>query len=397
MMPVLSADVEKRCVDEALFARPEAQEDPAPVLSVTVASAGEGQAGVTCQLHDLSEAALLLMSAMPWPVGTSLDLVLEDDVAQRRLAFTAVVSAVQAQPAHAASALHCVPGPDSRASQWPRDVRNLAQRLRVDRAITRASRLPNERPVCQPADQMQPASVHFAQARSIEDREAAYRLVYDAYFRKGLADPVATGLYTNAFLRNPQTVTFVGKVSNEVAMTVTSIPDSEQRLPMDAVFEDCLAPLREQGRTLVEFGMLAVSSAYFGGMNYSVHDPQRMLCVYSLFRIALQHARFSNGYTDVVFAVPPKHQALYRFMGVNAISEVRYYSKYNTPAVAIRIDLVALRLRPHVREFLFATPLAELSEIGHTEWSPPALQRIFGSAHEACAPLQAASYCNSET
>ncbi|MBI6952574.1 MULTISPECIES: N-acyl amino acid synthase FeeM domain-containing protein [unclassified Pseudomonas] len=337
----------------------------------------------------------MLETTLAVRVGQVLTLQGRDDIARRDLAFEARV--VQEEATGAVARLHCQPCDTCNGGQWPREVKHLCQRLRVDQAIAEAGEQAGHQPHC-PASELHPsAPVLLGQAKSIDDREAAYRLVYGAYFRKGLAAPAQNGLYTNSFLLNPQTVTFVGKVEGEVAMTLTSIPDSVAALPMDAVFEDCLAPLRKQGRRLVEFGMLAVSTEHFGAMNYSIHDPERMLCVYSLFRIALQHAKFTRGCTDVVFAVPPKHQALYRFMGVSAISEVRYYSNYNTPAVAIRIDLLSLELRPHVRQFLFGNPMAQLKDIGLTEWSVQALARLFGSGAVQGAPQDVAAHFNSET
>lgn len=379
MRPLLSTDVEKRCVDEA---------GGTWILSVDDVRG-------TARLCSLSESALVLETTLAVRVGQVLTLQGRDDIARRDLAFEAQV--VQVEAIGAVVRLHCLPCETCNGGQWPREVKHLCQRLRVDQAIAEAGEQPDHQPRCPASELHSSAPVLLGQAKSIDDREAAYRLVYGAYFRKGLAAPAQNGLYTNSFLLNPQTVTFVGKVEGEVAMTLTSIPDSVAALPMDAVFEDCLAPLRKQGRRLVEFGMLAVSTEHFGAMNYSIHDPERMLCVYSLFRIALQHAKFTRGCTDVVFAVPPKHQALYRFMGVSAISEVRYYSNYNTPAVAIRIDLLSLELRPHVRQFLFGNPMAQLKDIGLTEWSVQALARLFGSGAVQGAPQDVAAHFNSET
>ncbi|WP_248751297.1 hypothetical protein [Pseudomonas sp. MWU15-20650] len=332
------------------------------------------------QVTQLSEYALVIVTARELTPGRSVQVSLHDDIADKDVVFNVHVIRVTCASTDARWTAQCSAPLIDGQPAWPRGVRNLYQRLRVDREMWKENRRPGDQLRRSLGRHAMAQDVHLSHAATVADRESAYRLVYNAYFRKGLAEPKQNGLFTNAFLLNPQTVTFVGKVSGEVAMTVTSIPDSDDKLPMDAVFEDCLAPLRKEGRVLAEFGMLAVDPAFFGAIAYTVHDPEKMVNVYSLFRVALQHAKFCKGYTDIMFAIPPKHQALYRFMGVSAISETRYYSKYNTPAVAMRIDLLSLDLRAHVQEFLFGTPIAQLSAIGSTEWPEDALIRIFGDA-----------------
>ncbi|WP_460133781.1 N-acyl amino acid synthase FeeM domain-containing protein [Pseudomonas sp. S1_E04] len=332
------------------------------------------------QVTQLTEYALVIVTDRELTPGRIVQVGLRDDIADKDVLFKVQIIRVTCASADARWTAQCsAPIIDGKPA-WPRCVRNLYQRLRVDREMWKENRRPGDQLKRSLGRHAMAQDIHLSNAATVDDRESAYRLVYSAYFRKGLAEPKQNGLFTNAFLLNPETVTFIGKVSGEVAMTVTSIPDSDDKLPMDAVFEDCLAPLRKEGRVLAEFGMLAVDPSYFGAIAYTVHDPEKMVNVYSLFRIALQHAKFCKGYTDIMFAIPPKHQALYRFMGVSAISETRYYSKYNTPAVAMRIDLLALDLRAHVQEFLFGTPIAQLSAIGRTEWPEDALIRIFGDA-----------------
>jgi len=389
IMPLLSADVDSRCVGEEHLSVQQCTLMDAPVMPMYGRITGGLHAVESiARVIELTEERLILRADTCLVVDTRYEVSIQDDVAGRELSFQVVITYVEPEQTPGEWFVLCQPACGGARNAWSRDIRNLCQRLRVDRAMAQENRQPGGQLVRSLGHHSQSSSVCFGNARAVDDREAAYRLVYDAYFRKGLAEPADNGLFTNEFLLNPETVTFVGKVLGEVAMTVTSIADSVDQLPMDAVFEDCLAPLRKEGRRLAEFGMLAVNPAFFGAIAYTVHDPDKMVTVYSLFRIALQHAKFAKNYTDIVFAIPPKHQALYRFMGVNAISEVRYYSKYNTPAVAMRIDLLALNLRPHVREFLFGTPISTLNEIGQTEWSADALERIFGGVGATTAPLE---------
>lgn len=343
-------------------------------------SVDRGPAGAEhpMKLVGLAESRMSFLTAEDMSTGEGIKIRLRDEVAQRELVLQAVVvdSSAIGVPGKEIYLIEC--GPQSSAQSWPRSVRALRQRLEVDETIVRLTCYPSEDLdlARTSSDPMQ--RFRYSAARDISDREDAYRLVYRAYRSKGLTAASDRELYTSKFLLNPSTVTFVGKVDAEVALTVTSIPDSSSGLPMDAVFEDCLRPLRANGRKLVEFGMLAVKPALFGAAAYTLHDPVKMASVYSLFRIALQHAKYVRGYTDVMFAIPPKHQALYRFMGVGAVSDVRYYSNYNTPAVCLRIDLEKLDLRPHVKAFLFDKVLPEVEGIGTTEWKVDELKRIFG-------------------
>lgn len=352
-----------------------------PLVCPIAAQVSETDEGtVDVQITHLFECGLVMVAEHELKTGSIVHVRLRDEIADKDVVFNAQVAYVIRASAGGLWTAHCTALLIDGKPAWPRCVRNLYQRLCVDREMCKENSRPNDQLRRSLGRHITAQEVHLGSAITLDDRESAYRLVYSAYFRKGLAEPKQNGLFTNAFLLNPETVTFVGKVSGEVAMTVTSIPDSADKLPMDAVFEDCLAPLRKEGRVLAEFGMLAVDPSFFGAITYTVHDPEKMVNVYSLFRVALQHAKFCKGYTDIMFAIPPKHQALYRFMGVSAISETRYYSKYNTPAVAMRIDLLALNLRAHVQEFLFGTPIAQLNAIGRTEWPEDALKRIFGDA-----------------
>lgn len=336
--------------------------------------------GCAIEVDSLSACALSFRTSEPVAIGESIQVKLFDNVKKNEIQLSGVVESVTDTYTPESTYLQVVEcRPGGGAKRWPRVAKALSQRLAVDKVIYELGNPSIAKVRTSIGADERLKAVQYMPATDIVDREAAYRLVYHSYRKKGLTETSERGMYVNRFLLNPETVTFIGKLEDRVELTVTSIPDSKNRLPMDVIFGDCLEPLRSGGRRLVEFGMLAVNPMLFDPASYTLQDPLKMVSVYSLFRIALQHALFVKGYTDVMFAIPPKHEALYRFMGVSAISDVRYYSKYNTPAICMRIDLKNMNLRNHVRQFLFGQPLLDLSRVEETLWTEDAIGRIFGS------------------
>ncbi len=181
--------------------------------------------------------------------------------------------------------------------------------------------------------------ISFKIADTAAEREAAYRLVYEEYLHRGFADPNPHKLFTYIYQLFPGTTTVVGIVDGEVVMTISSISDSPFRLPMDNAFSDVIEPLRQGGRRLAEFGMLAVKKQLFDKGAYCLQHFYKMSATFSMFRFVTQHAMQVRKATDVVIAIPPRYQDLYSYLCFSRLSDIRHYGKYNTPALAMRLNL----------------------------------------------------------
>ncbi len=111
--------------------------------------------------------------------------------------------------------------------------------------------------------------------------------------------------------------------------TMSMIFDAGSGLPADAVFHDLLAPLRDQGRRLIEISRLAIdrsggSKRLFAGMAH----------------IFLIYATMVHRYTDWIIEANPRHVGFYEnLIGMKVMSEVRSGPAGAAPAVLLRIAL----------------------------------------------------------
>ena len=85
--------------------------------------------------------------------------------------------------------------------------------------------------------------------------------------------------------------------------------------------------------------MLATCKLLFKRPAYSLMDYKKLSTVFTMFRFAVQHSMHHFDSSDVVIAIPPRYQKLYEYLCFEQISEMRYYEKYNTPALPLRLKL----------------------------------------------------------
>jgi hypothetical protein len=210
-------------------------------------------------------------------------------------------------------------------------------------------------------------SVTLKVAQDKEEKEAAYRLVYKEYTKRGFADPNPHNMFTYRYQLLPETTTIVGvNEVQDVVMTISTIKDAAFGLPSDHMFKDVLDPLRRQGRTLIEFGMLSTQKSLFGKRTYSLKNYQKLSSLFFMFRMAVQHSLEVSKATDVIIAIPPKYQALYKYLGFEPLTELRYYDKYNTQALVMKLDLTKIfepkYLRLCIMKFFFGHKVKEALE-----------------------------------
>ncbi|MFV0422342.1 ThiF family adenylyltransferase [Oleidesulfovibrio sp.] len=170
-------------------------------------------------------------------------------------------------------------------------------------------------------------------AETLEEYSGAFGLVYDEYRRAGYTQEHPSGLFFNAWSLLPKTAVFIFKSYLEVLSTVTYIPDTpEFGLPIDAVFKDKIDELRQADRNVVEVGAL-VTQRRRRWSNMMVF----------LAKAIMRYAELS-GADDLVVMVNPKHVRFYtNLMLFKPYGEERFYEKVGAPAVALRIDVRAIK------------------------------------------------------
>jgi hypothetical protein len=176
----------------------------------------------------------------------------------------------------------------------------------------------------------------FKIAKTREELEAAYRLVHDVYVEEGYSDRQETGTRINLRYALPTTTTFIGTHRGRVVITMTLIGDSPLGLPMDMIFSEELFALRRQGRYFTEVGAFASHPDF--------RRKQQVLAMY-LNKIMYTYALHYLGSDDLVIAVNPKHEWVYRtlmlFEKIAGTKPYRYVK--GAPAVAMRLNLRTCR------------------------------------------------------
>lgn len=181
--------------------------------------------------------------------------------------------------------------------------------------------------------------VLFKVADTREELEAAYRLVHDVYVEEGYEDLRRPGVRVNLRYALPTTATIVGKIDDQVVITLTIMGDSPLGLPMDMIFSRELFGLRRDGRWIAEIGALA-----------SHPDFRRRQQALALFadKAITKYAIDCLDVDDMVIAINPKHVWVYKHLLLfetlsPEIKEYRYVN--DAPAVAMRLDLRTCRER----------------------------------------------------
>jgi hypothetical protein len=195
-------------------------------------------------------------------------------------------------------------------------------------------------------------------ARSTMEREAAFRLIYNAYVRAGLGVPNTFGMRVTPYHLLPTTTIFVASLlgqDRDVFATVSLVGDGAFGLPLERVYPAEVHQRREQGLSLAEVSCLADRRS----------DFRRFFPVFcALNRVMIQFAR-AEAFDQVLVAVHPKHARFYtRYMGFEAIGGLTSYpSVCDRPAVALCYDFVQNDRDPfpyYDRFFSVPIPASEL-------------------------------------
>ena len=176
--------------------------------------------------------------------------------------------------------------------------------------------------------------LHIASTR--EEREAAFRLVYQAYQSTGLCQPNAEEMRFTPYQILPTTDILFARVQEEVVCTLSLVRDGALGLPMEDLYADQIEERRAAGLHLAEVTCLADRR----------NDPSRffeMFC--DLSRLMVQLAQ-KQAVDQLLITVHPRHAPLYiRYMAFQTIGDRRDYSTVNgNPAVPLCLDLHEIQM-----------------------------------------------------
>jgi len=181
-------------------------------------------------------------------------------------------------------------------------------------------------------------------ARTLDELEQAYSLVYEKYLSLGYCDPHFSRMRYSLNNSLPAAVTFVSRQDGVVTATVSLLPDSPLGLPLDGAFAAQADELRSQGRRLAEVGMLADHH------DFESDRAHRILDLLRLFKLVFDYCRHV-GVDDMLVTCNPHHDEFYRrylsFQGFGAQASLP--SVEGAPASLFRIDMRQIEKQDGIR------------------------------------------------
>lgn len=180
-------------------------------------------------------------------------------------------------------------------------------------------------------DSPESAGYRFLVAHSALFRARAIALAHRVYAASGYVSANAAP-EAAAWDARPETFTLLAQdAAGRDAATISLVFDGPAGLPCDELFAGELAPLRTQGRQLVEVTRLAIDKA---------HTSSKLLLV-RLFNFIYVHARRMRGYDDFVIEVNPRHVTYYiRLLMFQALGPERPCPRVNgAPARLLLLPL----------------------------------------------------------
>jgi hypothetical protein len=190
-------------------------------------------------------------------------------------------------------------------------------------------------------------------AETRAEKEAVYRLRYDAYVRQKLIEPRADRqLYDEEYDDASNTWIMTTFIDDELASTlrVNVAADEKGRLPSLSVFSDVIMPHLRMGRVVVDLTRLAAR------LELARRFPE---LPYLTMRPAWQAAEYF-GADRVVVNVLRQHLAFYRHtFGCAPWTEARDYPYANCKTFCIGVDFRAVKERVEARHPFFRSTSAE--------------------------------------
>jgi hypothetical protein len=225
--------------------------------------------------------------------------------------------------------------------------------------------------------------VDYRPAVRLADREAAYRLRYEAYLRENLLNPRLDAiLYDEIYDKSPNSLTTMTYIEGELASTVRVhvIADEVAVSPTRDVFPDVLAPHLGRRHVILDSSRLAARAEMarrFPELPYFAVRPGWM---------AAQH--FNADY--MVLSCASAHQAYYRrVLRFQTWSGLRSYPKVMAKVVCMGLEFAAerdgvearypsFRSTPVEREALFgefSSSLGLVTTLGRTNLAQTDVQQ----------------------
>lgn len=187
-------------------------------------------------------------------------------------------------------------------------------------------------------DYAPPADLVLHIAETLQDLEACFSILHDAYVASGFMKPHPSGLRVTVYHALPTTTTVCAKIGGEVVGTLSMVREGVFGVPLQTAFD--LAPARARGGRLAEISALAVRKDFrrTGG---------KVLFLLMKFMYAYCTRFFDTRH--LLIAVNPNRVELYEsllfFERLQAQVVDHYDFANGAPAVGAMLDLHAALVR----------------------------------------------------
>jgi len=183
-------------------------------------------------------------------------------------------------------------------------------------------------------------AIDYRVARSKEELEKAYLLVYNEYLKRNYICQSSSTLRLSMHNALPATATFIAVLENEIFSTATVVADSKLGLPMDESYHEELSQLRKQNKKLCEVTMLASNTSLFTEGVSMMLNSKKMFLIFNLFKLIFDYAIQYLKLDCICISINPKHSLTYDFLLFKDLGGLKQYDKANgAPAIAKFLDL----------------------------------------------------------
>ncbi|MCP5467839.1 MAG: hypothetical protein H7A32_01045 [Deltaproteobacteria bacterium] len=188
-------------------------------------------------------------------------------------------------------------------------------------------------------------------AQNYDELCSAFHLVYKEYQKLGytLPEEDISQLRFGIHQLFNESKTFLLKIDSSCCGTGSFVLDSELGLPCESVFQEDIARLRDQGKSLAEGTLLACVP--YQGMDAAQISTIIILHSYQLLRC--------HSVDNALVVINPKHVKYWMdHLGFSKVSEVKTYKKVkNASGILVKIDLEEVsercaQIQKHLEMFL---------------------------------------------
>ncbi|MFC1753801.1 hypothetical protein ACFL96_10480 [Thermoproteota archaeon] len=183
-------------------------------------------------------------------------------------------------------------------------------------------------------------SIDYRVARTPEELEKAYALVYQEYLKRNYTDTNESKLRLSLYNALPQSTTFIAATNGDVLATATLITDSALGLPMDKLYSQELKKFRDDNKKICEISMLASNTEMFKSGIGMMSNAKKLFFVFFLFKVIFDYAWHVLDLDYMCITINPKHYLTYEFLLFKDFGGLKTYDGVRgAPAIGKFLDI----------------------------------------------------------